>query len=90
MRILRNVLMSVLLCLSVPLLFAQGGATGTILGTVADNSGAVVANVGVDITNVQTGVTIRANATSSGDFTAPYLRPGIYRITVQAQLSRRR
>ncbi len=84
MRILRNVLMSVLLCLSVPLLFAQGGATGTILGTVTDNSGAVVANVGVDITNVQTGVTIRANATSSGDFTAPYLQPGIYRITVQA------
>ena len=29
------------------LLYSQGGAYGTILGTVTDNSGAVVANAGV-------------------------------------------
>jgi len=41
------------LCLLISLaaasLYGQGGAYGTILGTVTDNSGAVVANAGVEV-----------------------------------------
>jgi hypothetical protein len=64
-------------------LFGQGGAYGTILGTVKDNSGAVVAKASVDVTNVATNVTKHTETTSSGDFTVP--TPGTYRVIVQSQ-----
>ena len=66
------------------LLYGQGGAYGTILGTVTDNSGAVVAKAGVDVVNVATGIGNHTETTSSGDYTVPYLQPGTYRVTVQA------
>ncbi|HZQ94636.1 MAG TPA: TonB-dependent receptor [Candidatus Sulfotelmatobacter sp.] len=66
-------------------LYGQGGAYGTILGTVTDNSGAVVANASVDVTNLGTNVSKHTATTSSGDFTVPYLAPGLYRVTVQSQ-----
>ena len=66
------------------LLYSQGGAYGTILGTVTDASGAVLANAGVDVTNSATNVTNHVQTTSSGDYTVPYLQPGTYRVTVQA------
>ena len=66
------------------LLYGQGGANGTILGTVTDSSGAVVVNAEVEVTNTATNITNRTQTTSSGDFTVPFLPPGIYRITVQA------
>ena len=76
------------LCLLISLaavsLFGQGGAYGTILGTVKDNSGAVVTKASVDVTNVATNVTQHTETTSSGDFTVPYLAPGTYRVTVQS------
>jgi outer membrane receptor protein involved in Fe transport len=70
--------------LSGGLLYGQGGANGTILGTVTDNSGAVVGNAKVDVTNMGTGVATHAETSANGDFTAPYLAPGIYSVTVQA------
>ncbi len=81
---IRTLWIAVLLCLPAPLLLAQGGSTGTILGTVTDNSGAVIAKAGVDITNVGTNVTTHAETSSAGDFTAPYLTSGVYRIAVQS------
>ena len=48
------------------LLFGQGGANGTILGTVTDNSGAVVANAKVDIINIGTGVTSHTQTSADG------------------------
>src|SRR5437879_564220 len=81
----RNFLLFSLVIASAGLLHAQGGAYGTILGTVTDNSGAVVANAGVDVTNIGTNVSKHTETTSSGDFTVPYLAPGIYRVTVQSQ-----
>ena len=36
------------------LLYGQGGASGTILGTVTDTSGAVITNAKVDVTNIAT------------------------------------
>src|SRR5689334_13748738 len=69
---------------SASLLFAQGGALGTILGEVTDSTGAVVPGATVTIVNVATGATNHTTTTSSGDFTVPYLQPGTYQVTVEA------
>jgi hypothetical protein len=73
------------LLLSSVLLFSQGGATGTILGTVLDNSGAVVSGATVTVTNVGTGVVNHTRTGTSGDYTVPFLQPGTYKVTVEAQ-----
>ena len=73
-----------LLIVSVGRLFAQGGATGTILGTVTDSSGAIVQNAQVVVTNVGTGIAYKTTTTSAGDYNAPSLNPGSYSLTVQA------
>src|SRR5215475_10944 len=59
--------------------------TGSIYGTVSDGTGAVVPNVNVIATNVQTGATKTAVTTGSGDYTFLVLDPGDY--TVAAQVS---
>ena len=77
-----------LLCLMVAstagLLYGQGGASGTILGTVTDTSGAVIAAAKVEVTNIATGVVVRTETGSTGDYTVPYLNPATYKITVTA------
>src|ERR1700730_16207589 len=70
---------------SASLFYGQGGGNATILGTVTDSSGAVVGNAQVDVTNVATGVVSHTSTSANGDFTSPYLTPGIYSVTVQAQ-----
>ena len=80
----RICLLSLLVVSSAGLLFGQGGANGTIVGTVTDSSNAVLPNVGVDVTNTGTNATVHTVTTSSGDFTAPYLQPGVYQVAVQA------
>src|SRR6516164_7307958 len=84
MRVLRLVLYFSIVVVLAGRLFAQGGAFGTILGTVTDNAGAVIPNAGVDVTNLGTNVTKHTVTTSTGNFTVPYLDPGIYRVTVEA------
>src|SRR3984893_5269880 len=59
------------LCLTVLLmmagrLFAQAGATGTILGTVTDSSGAIVPSAKVTVTDTATNVPFRTTTSSSG------------------------
>ncbi len=59
--------------------------SGTITGTVTDDSGAVVADANVSATSAETGAT-RANRTNSeGSFSFPELNPGVYRVTVAKQ-----
>src|SRR5262249_29525961 len=64
--------------------FAQE-TRSTILGTVKDQSGAVVAGAAVDVTNTETNSTTKLSTNGSGYFEAPYLVPGVYSITVTAQ-----
>ena len=66
------------------LTFSQGGANGTIVGTVTDSSGAVVANAKVDVTNTATGVVVHTETSSTGDYTVPYLNPASYKVSVTA------
>ncbi len=73
-----------LMMLSATLLYGQGGANGTIVGTVSDNSGAVVTGAEVEVTNTATGLSNRTQTTSAGDFSVPFLQPGTYRVSVNA------
>ncbi|MBM3749369.1 MAG: carboxypeptidase regulatory-like domain-containing protein, partial [Acidobacteria bacterium] len=58
-------------------------ARGTILGRLTDSTGAVIPAVSVRITNVATGVTITVESNDQGNYLAPYLIPGAYRIAAE-------
>lgn len=60
--------------------FAQEN-TGTITGTVKDQSGAVLPGVTVTIKHVQTGTSQNTVTNESGLYTAPSLQPGEYEVT---------
>ncbi|HEX4485472.1 MAG TPA: TonB-dependent receptor [Terriglobales bacterium] len=66
------------------LMFGQAGGNSSILGTVTDNSGAVVANAVVNVTNLNTGQVAHTTTGTSGDFTVPSLNPGSYSVAVEA------
>ena len=57
---------------------------GRILGTATDAGGAVVKGVKVTITNTGTGVSRMLETNESGDYAAPNLPPGAYKITGEA------
>lgn len=59
------------------------GAQGTIVGTVKDATGAVVANASVIVTNTETNVVQPTKTTQAGDFTVPFVKPGVYRVGVE-------
>jgi len=67
------------------LVWAQGGATGAITGTVQDPSGGVIAGAKVEIVSEATGQVVRDLTTdSSGSFTATLLPVGPYSVAVRA------
>ncbi len=70
-------------CFLGALLLAQS-ERGNITGVVTDATGAVIANVPVVITNVSTNIPERVTTTSSGEYNAPNLSPGSYRIEIAA------
>jgi hypothetical protein len=78
----------VVLCLALCLtgyLFAQGGATGAISGTVQDASGAALAGAKVDVISEATAQSVRQLTTdSSGLFSATLLPVGTYSVEVRA------
>src|SRR5262249_13583651 len=57
---------------------------GSITGRIVDNNGAAVANAPVTITNTATNVSSSATTNGDGDYTALYLIPGNYSVTVEA------
>ena len=63
-------------------LFAQQ-VTGTIKGVVTDPSGATIANATVDITNKATGLTRTVTTNDAGEYSAPDLPFGVYRVSVK-------
>src|SRR5664279_1080688 len=68
--------------LAVPLMAQK--TSGTIRGVVTDPSGAVLANVPVDITNSETGQTRTVNTNTQGEYVAPEIAVGTYTVTVKA------
>ena len=85
MRTNRLALCLIVLLLMTGRLFAQAGATGTILGTVTDSSGAIIPNVRVTVTNTATNVSFRTVTSSAGDYYAPSLNPGTYKVAAETK-----
>ncbi|MFN9084273.1 MAG: carboxypeptidase regulatory-like domain-containing protein, partial [Acidobacteriota bacterium] len=71
-------------------LFAAAGAlpaqniTGSLLGNVTDPTGAPVPRAAVEITNIDTNQSVRTLTDVAGLYQALYLRPGAYRLRVNA------
>src|SRR4051812_24733513 len=59
--------------------------TGTIVGLVTDSSGAVLPSAIVTLTNRDTGESRTVPTTSAGEYAAPVLSPGTYRIVASAR-----
>lgn len=59
-------------------------STGTIVGTVTDRSGAVIANARVIVTNTQTNARVEVITNAEGGYTAPLLPPGAYSVAVSS------
>jgi len=57
--------------------------TGSIVGTVKDQTGAVLANATVAVTDVERGQTFRTTTSELGEFVASPLRVGRYTVTVE-------
>src|SRR5579864_3238273 len=70
-----------LLILAIPV-WAQKD-TGSIVGSVKDPSGAIVANASVIVTDVEHGQTVNTTTNTDGEFVASPLRIGRYTVTVQ-------
>src|ERR1017187_5502190 len=78
MRLVSTVVSVLLFCLT---LSAQSDR-GTITGEVHDQTGAVVPNATVAVSNAATGTQFRATTTGTGNYTIPSLPSGTYTINV--------
>ncbi len=84
-RLLRPILGSILLLLlgCSQALWGQA-VSATLVGTVTDNTGAVVPSATITILENATGITHVATTNGSGNYTFPDLTPGDYTVTVAA------
>jgi outer membrane receptor protein involved in Fe transport len=78
-------LIVVCLCLIASTLVLAQGTGGRIIGRVADQSGAVLANVKVTLTNEATGVSRGTQTNASGDYAFPEVPVGAYTLTFDLQ-----
>src|ERR1041385_980537 len=73
-----------LLALSGPSAFAQGGSTGSIAGTISDPTGAVVPGATITVKNNATTQEYTATTADNGTFSVPALNSGTYTVTIAA------
>lgn len=73
---------SLLCILLVPCARPQAGS-GTVSGTVRDQSGAVVPDAAVTVANTATNVSSPTRSNQAGVYFYPYVIPGPYRVTVE-------
>lgn len=64
-------------------LFAQSD-NGSIVGTVSDQTGAVIPNAAITVVDVQRGTTFKATSNDAGEFLIPTVPRGDYQATVAA------
>jgi hypothetical protein len=78
--VFRNAICCAAFLLAIHGLYAQQTAA-TLVGSVADSSGAVVAEVLVRATNLATNVSRESKTDSSGNYNLPFLPAGDYNVT---------
>src|SRR5579864_6006489 len=64
------------------ILNAQSAASATVVGTVSDQSGAILPAVSIKLTNVGTSVSLTTTSNESGQYTFPTVTPGTYTLAV--------
>ncbi len=57
---------------------------GSISGIVTDPSGAAVASATLSVVSLDTNAIVRAVTTGTGEYSAPNLQPGVYRVEITA------
>ena len=72
------------LVLLFPAVFSQTTGTATLVGTVTDNTGAVVPGAAINIVNTETQFVYKGQTNAEGAYYVPNLNPGTYRITIEA------
>jgi len=75
-----------LVCAALALLVTVAAAqstTGSIYGTVADTTGAVIPDAQITVKNVATGEVFNAVSDSGGNFNFPTVKPGEYVVTAE-------
>src|SRR5262249_59612183 len=78
-------LLAIVLCLVTSLTRLAGQTTtGSIVGTVSDPSGAVIAGANITVTNINTGIAVKTTSDSAGDYVVTPLSVGRYSVTVEA------
>jgi hypothetical protein len=80
--------LTIILTISLAVTVAHAQSTvgsGSVIGTVTDPSGAVVAGAKVTISNIDTGQTINLTANQSGAYNSGPLIPGQYKVRVLAK-----
>lgn len=82
---MRNFIFAIFVLLALPALLLAQEFRGTISGIVTDATGAAVPNVSVTATEVQTGTKTETASNGDGNYTIPFLPPGDYNLTAQAQ-----
>ena len=75
----------VLLLLAAAVLALAQSPQGRIVGRVTDQTGAIVPQATVTITNIETASARVLKTNEAGDYVAPNLAPGLYSITITAQ-----
>ena len=65
--------------------YAQTTGAATLVGTVTDTTGAVVPGAKVVVSNTETGFVSDGLTNNEGYYYVPYLRPGTYNVTIEAQ-----
>jgi hypothetical protein len=68
-----------------PLAVFSQETRGTISGAVIDSTGAAIANVKVIATETRTGTKASTVSDAAGQYTIPFLSPGLYEISAQEQ-----
>ena len=76
---------SLILLALVPVSLAQTAVTGGLNGVVKDSTGAVVPGATVTIVNTATGDTRVLTTNAAGRYSAPFLKPGAYKVSAAAQ-----
>jgi hypothetical protein len=86
MRSLRLASILLVFCLMASLTgWAQSTATGTVVGTITDQSGAVVPGAQVTLTDKGTGTTRATTTNSSGSYVFVDVNPSTYDVTISKQ-----
>lgn len=80
-----TMVLGVALCASSSLVFAQGGTTSTLNGTVVDTSGAVLPGADVSAKHSASAVVTTSVTNTEGAFTIPAMPIGTYVVTVTLQ-----